>query len=390
MAPKLAKRPAAAAKALVQPTKKPRSTTKYEPGLVDKCSQISAALKEGKTLPDHVLTMLSSMVLQSLAQPQDVRHEYQQQVAGWIHEALVGIDTSLSTEAAEAQAKFDAISGEKPNREAAVAEAEGAVQNCKQKLDEAKNASSDADVAESNAASALSEAQTALETADSDGSKLISKKSELEKILAAEGEYTLWKTEQATKKNSDAFIKSLGTQQFEQALLKAITHVLVKVPDTRTEFDLMVLKQFEDSVQKQQSDLDVEIQGIAPKKEQCDAAVKDCASKHEAASAQATEKKACIAEAASAVAAAELGLKEARKSLRELNPDIKESQSNLKSAALALSTFKEGPLALFIELRDRTTPPPEPTIPDEESKDEDVEPAKVPEEQAEKPVEAVA
>jgi chromosome segregation ATPase len=257
-------------------------------------------------------------------------------------------------------------------------------------LDDAKSASSDADVAESNAACALSDAQTALETADSDGSKLVSQKSDLEKILAAEGEYTLWKTEQATKKSSDAFIKSLGNQQFEQALLKAITHVLVKAPDTRTEFDLMVLKQFEDSVQKQQSDLDSAIQGVAPKKEQCDAAVKECASKHEAASAQATEKKACIAEAASAVTAAELGLKEAKKSLRELNPDIKESQSNLKSAASASSDFKEGPLALFIELRDRTTPPPDPIIPDEENKDEDVEPAKVPVEQAEKPVEAVA
>merc|ERR1712187_840726 len=122
--------------------------------------------------------------------------------------------------------------------------------------------------------------------------------------------------------------------------------------------------------------------------------VKECASTHEAASVQATEKKACIVEAGSAGSAAELSLKEARKSLRELNPDIKESQSNLKSAASALSEFKEGPLALFIEWRDRTTPPPDPVIPDEEDKDEDVpacddeEPAKVPVEQTEKPVEA--
>lgn len=203
------------------------------------------------------------------------------------------------------------------------------------------------------------------------------------------------------KKNSDAFIKSLNNKQFEQALLKAITPVLVKAPDTRTEFDLMVLKQFEDCIQKRQSDLDLEIQAITPKKEECDAAVNECSSKHEAASVQANEQKACIAEAAGAVTVAEGSLKDARKALRELAPDMKESLANSKSAASRLSEFKEVPLAVFIELRDRTTPVPELIAPEEEEeqKDEDVveapasEPAEKPVEPAEtveKPVEAVA
>merc|ERR1711957_265049 len=86
----------------------------------------------------------------------------------------------------------------------------------------------------------------------------------------------------------------------------------------------------------------------------------------EAAKARVEEAEAAMAEAEAAIKSGEVAVKDVKKALKACGPGIKDAAASAKAATAALMDFCNGPLAIFKELQERTTPVEEPSPPVDE------------------------
>lgn len=327
---------------------------------LEKCEEISSVLKGAECLPEALREMLCAGVAAALSKFKDDRHEYQTAVVGWIEEALNTIQAAHETSLADSKAKVDGAETEKGNLETAATAAQ-------ENLLKLQDASADAEMKSSNLSleadersSALEEAKASEQTAIENTEAAAGKKEELSALLAQDGQFVKWQSAAAEKKEANAFVKLVKSKsKFEQILLQSLVPTLLVAPESRTEFDKLVLHHFQKAVEKDiaaQADI---LSAAEETKAKHAESVREAQVALDTAKAAAEAGTVAAAEAVAAVKQGNVDLKAARASLREHGPSVKAASADFKNTESVLEEFKSGPLAAFIDLRDRAPEEPE-------------------------------
>lgn len=348
------KRPASSV--LASPVKKAPRVDPIE----EKCSAVLEALNESTVLPESIRGMLCNGLLGCLGVLRDQRHAYQETVVSWVGESLDEIEKTIQAVIEKAQADLAGADSEKVAREAAQSVAQ-------ESLDKAKETGSHlgeklaSDIsALKEAARALADVQAAEEAGNAELLAASEEKDKLETML--KDTYAPLKEGSvvgaATKKLVTALVQVGKSLSFDASLIDSLPAALKKAPDARGMFDGIVLKQYEDGFAKRIAELDQLLAEGAPAKEARAAAVLDAQTAKDGAEEQKRTSTVALQEAQKAVKEGEAKLKTAKKAVGDLAPELEEAKMNFENASARLAAFREGPLAAFTELRDRSTPPP--------------------------------
>mmetsp|Transcript_3401 Transcript_3401/g.5608 ORF Transcript_3401/g.5608 Transcript_3401/m.5608 type:complete len:389 (-) Transcript_3401:208-1374(-) len=367
MAPK--KRPAAAAPATAPVAKKPavaKAAAKKSDGSTseakDQAGVVKEVLLESEVLADSVKNMLAGAVMHSLVFYKDCRHETQSKVVDMLGSAMETIEKALEAAITEATAKLDeAKEGEVTKKEELTKAEEGLEALAKEDV-EKEQVWTEADEAVNKAKEAVETAEAAETQGNKDLEKAEAKKATLETVMA--DIYTPIK--EGTAENLPKMIKSLMAKlkefsvSMDGGLMETVPAALSKAKEDRGDFDKVVFEQLDSEFGKLVEKFNTILAEGGPGKAERAAAVETA--KTELATAEEALKKADEESTAAAEAktAGEAALKAAKKAAREAGPALKKATSELKDAEAKLDEFKEGPLAAFKSLAERSTPPPEP------------------------------
>lgn len=345
-----------------RPSKKARKDDGNAAALA-KSKDIAEALTESTALPKHVLSLLAGSAKDSLALVKDQRHAYQERTVAFIGEALVATAACLQKagataveDAAAAKAKVDEMGEQKGSHDDAVSKGAAAVEMAKKTVKEDAAAAKEA-------TNALAQVRSAQKKEDAVSEATEATKDQLEAVMKEgfaplkDGVLTLKNA--GLQKTAKDVTKVVAKLKLDPALIECLPSALVKKPDVRGTFDVLVLRQLEEAVEKHLAELASKIEAAAPAKEARAGEVKAA----EFVIYTTGEKaKASVA----ALAEAEANLKrdnririDAKKELVRLMAECKASEAASKRAAASLKDFQERILVAFGELRDRTTPPVE-------------------------------
>jgi len=362
MAPKAMKRPAAAGAAGV--AKKPASA---KSGVAKHCNVVGKAVLKAQSFPGPVLEMLNTSLPDSLGAPKEERHPFQEQVIQMVEEVLKSLESGIQDKIAACQTKLDEANDEKEKRTKAEEAAAIELVQRSEALDAAKAALSDSSATLGVAKGALATSQAEQKAGDAEVDAAASKR---ERILSTVAEtFTPLKDGTAeagkVKDKAAAFVKLGKELAFDASLLNSLPIVLSKTPSEHGVFDTMALKQVDAELEQRTEALDEMIANGEPSK-------KERAAKVEAAAQAAAEagnaEMACKAKVEAAQKEkkeAVEGQKAANKAIQHFEPEMRQVALDLESAKAELEELKEGPLASFKELLERTAIPPPAPAPEE-------------------------
>mmetsp|Transcript_9816 Transcript_9816/g.31192 ORF Transcript_9816/g.31192 Transcript_9816/m.31192 type:complete len:391 (-) Transcript_9816:251-1423(-) len=353
------KRPAAATPQ--QAAKRP-AVAKQEGASVRQCDAVAGALLASPDFPAEVLEMLGTTLKASIGVPREARHPFQDEFARMIGDVLAKREEGLQSDATAAEGKFEEVNVQK-------AEREGAQEAAVQELSAKEEATMAAQAAAGDAFSGLAaakEALTAAEAAVAAGQEALTsaerKKAQLGAMLSdvylpiKEGTAEPSKVQQGI-----IAIMRIGKNfSLDRTLLESAPLAAAKAPGDRGAFDGLVLQQLEAEFQKCAAALEDAIVTAEPTKKELEAKVAEASAEVERAKAAEQESKA-VAEAARAAQKEALAARrEAAKALQQWAPELKQAATAREAAKAGLAKFREGPLAAYKALLERTLAvPPE-------------------------------
>jgi len=324
--------------------------------------EVMAALSKAPITP-QVEKMLESILILSLGEFSDQRHQFQSQVVESLRGILVEAEKGLQKEVADAKSRCSVAVDEKAKIEK---ESEDSAAKLKLKEEEVQSLK----VVLAEKAMAFRAATQALEQAE-EAKKLDGKKSQeaeskkkdfetglenlniLKSAVPEEGE---------TKQKASDLLALLSLYKFEESMMIALPAAFAKVPEERGQFDLMAMKELEGEFAKlisQQSDI---IAAAVPSQEQCSAAVNTAQDSLTTVRAEQRTAAKSFDAASEEQATFEMVATEAQKALRELSQRTKKLQQQVTNAEVEVELFEQGPSQTFKELCDRSTPPVEPAV----------------------------
>jgi len=350
------KRPAAASAGA--PAKKPAG----------RVASVAAALKRSENFSEEVKAMLAACLSECLQVPKEKRHAYQVTVLNMVGEVLADVESGIKKEIEAAETRVAGAATTKVEREAAQVATQGEADTAAASLETKKTASSDAVVAVKAAKTALSEAEHEQKQGDADYAAAAGKKEALE--LGITLHYIPLKEGTATPadaKKSIAALKKLGETYDLGSVLVAVPSALTKAPDTRGDFDHLVLAEFDKLIETKLGELVATLAVGEP-------AVQELTAKVEAAKTALTTAeeldKACkeaVKEAKETKKNTATALTESIKSVERFLPELMEIGAGLDTTKASLESLQLGPLQDFRDLLEYTLIlPPEPEAPAEE------------------------
>merc|ERR1719469_661088 len=298
--------------------------------------------------------MLSACLATTLAEPTEERHAWQTEMVQWVGSALTDLKSSLVQKASDSQARLDEVSCEQNARQQALSESE-------EKLATLKDAFQHCESKEAEVASVLRVAEELLKDTgvaaaamENEEAELVCLKSELEAAMAEGGSYTCWKSTAATTAEAHAFTSFMKKHDFEAGLVQSLPLVLVKSPAERSEFTLMVMRQFEVATEQM-------IAGLTEKQSSTTASLAEKAesvpaaeASLESADAELSSAQVALQDARGLVKQGEVAVKEGKRALKAVVSSIKEAQTTKKAVSATSMNFQEGPMATFEELDQRS------------------------------------
>jgi len=350
------KRPSAAGTDLA--ASKKRKTTGGV-GVSRKIASVVKVLKSAETCPKSVSAMLVASNLDlSLGACKEERHEFQARVVEMVSEVLSSVAAGLQASIQAAEEKVAAADGEKSSREAAVQGATASLAVKTEGAAAAKVSLHDAAAKHKAAAEALAAATAEQKTADAPLEVAEDKKERLQSALTSCFAPLKEGTSESAKE-AVATVAKIGKDfAFDAALLTSLPSALGKELSERGSFDTLVIEQVETELQKQLALYAGQVSEGASGK--ADRALKVAEASAEMNASAETEKmlKETLKEAEKEVKAAEDALKQANKNFKQFGPEMKTVQSELGEATAALEELKDGALADFKELAERSIHPP--------------------------------
>jgi len=351
MAPN-AKRPAAAA---VPPAKR-RSVGKSDP-VRAKCDTIASALLEADGLPEPVREMLAHSLPSCLSLYKADRHNFQHDFVAMVGEALSDIGTKFNQSIAEAEAEVASAGDRKKALDAEAEKKEAEKEQAKAVVISKKEAFDASTAAKKAAAATLKEAEKEEKSGNKELDEAAGKKEELDNFRS-----TLYKemTENtATKAGNQALAKLGKSFTYEVELIKAVTSAFAKVPDSRGQFDKMVVTQFEEQMDKTLAGLSTTLAQGEPAKQERAAKVASAQSSLEAATVADEACSQALSDARHAETEAQQALDASKKEVAAFFPGLEKTGARLDALKTELTEFSENAMANFKELEAHAPPPPE-------------------------------
>jgi len=354
----VAKRPAGrmAAKATPPVLKKPR----VDPAAVQ-CQEVARGIQAAEETPQVVREMLVSMLESSLKVFKDERHEFQQATVDMVGDLLSAVEAGLLTTVGDADALVASADEEKTKREAAV---KGANEQLAAQIDEVsvkKQVLADDAQAFRSAKEAVAEVQATQKGSEKELAAATAKKDELElamKDLARPLIEGSCKDKEECTDFVSRLMPVLKKHEFSDSMLAPLPNMLVKDPMERGTFDTMLASQLTEEASKRLVDFDTVIKAAEAIKAS-HASVRGAADEklHAAREAQRASAEAFTA-TRSKQKAREQALEAAKVALKELGPQMRQNTKAAERAKGSLAKFRGGPLATFVEMRDRSVPQP--------------------------------
>eukprot|EP00933_Yihiella_yeosuensis_P073569 TRINITY_DN82283_c0_g1_i1.p1 TRINITY_DN82283_c0_g1~~TRINITY_DN82283_c0_g1_i1.p1 ORF type:complete len:387 (+),score=152.30 TRINITY_DN82283_c0_g1_i1:127-1287(+) len=324
-----------------------------------KCQEIACSLTiaQKSGMPASVTTLLASVLPHCLPVFKDERHEFQNSLLEMIQKTLDSAQQALSAEVASAEEVVNGGDDERQRRETAVATSLQALLDS-QEAHKAKQAAKPEKLEALKLASdSLKDSQAKQKSGDHDALVLESGKQALERAIA--DLLTPLKEGTGGKRQLQALAKQLHASSLEDSLIEAVELPLNKKPDTRGNFDKVVLEQVDTQIAEKLAALTSKLAAEAPAREARAAEVKAAQDNYDAckaASDTAAEELKCAKEAE---AAAKTALAAAKESSKNHTQELLDAASHLDSARKNLENFRSGVLVAFEELLGRTAPVPE-------------------------------
>lgn len=354
--PTVVKRPAANS----APSSQKRA--KVDP-IIRKCESVSAAVMEAAELPKTTREMLAGMVMMSLNKPHEDRHEYQSKVVEMVATTLSGMETGMRKSIEEAGILVSNAEVERTTRSANLANAQAKleakkseVQTLTTSLVEAKSAVKDASQKHTLAVQAQTDCDKELH-------KVTERKDRLEAALRDDFlplNNGLIAEKALVKKKVASLVDVAKEHHVDASLMHAIGVSLAKEVGARGDFDKTSLQHFKEDFEHRASEMTASIASLVNTSAERATAAKEACEALGGARQTQSAKAAAVKQAQDEQKACESDVKAAEKAVQTLEPEIETASGAVSTAELQLETFRQGPLANFVELKNRSAPSPEP------------------------------
>lgn len=337
------------------PVKRMKVERASEEGFHQRCEIVASALR-GSTdhgLPAATGKLLAEVVCSSTRQVPDSRSDFEKSIAEIIGSALCGIGAQLEQVVREASAMLEVAEGERVIRDGAQLQEESKLLSTRQKMVELRATVTSNNDALRVSMAGLAEAVEAQEAGDSRYKELNEEKLKLEGLERDVYEPTKMGAFPKAKANKNAKeLMLMGKNYgFDESLLIGLPGALSKKPTDRSTFDTMVLSAFESQIMTKIAEAETSMSEEMPGREARAAVVSSARSAFEAVKERHT---ATLAELAAAQVRLKEGEGEVRESQRQVQSFGQEVQQLMRAkedAESKLTAFRNGPLAMFEDLR---------------------------------------
>mmetsp|Transcript_126076 Transcript_126076/g.315038 ORF Transcript_126076/g.315038 Transcript_126076/m.315038 type:complete len:421 (-) Transcript_126076:253-1515(-) len=357
-------KPAAAKPAAAKPKPAPAKAKnppkpKRDPLLVS----VSAGLALSKELPDTAKSMLGDMLDFALTLYKEDRHQYQQNIVELVESTLGDVEKGLETSLEEAQNGIKQSEDKKESCTSIVQDNEAKLVDQSAVVQKRKHELADAARAFRATRESVNDIKISQDLAEQDLKKAQCDKEKLEAALADYFQPLLAAGasagDETGQEKVDCLTLILKKFNMDEAMMTAVPMALLKEPGVRGPFDTMVISQLEAEVNNRIVAYDTTLKEAEPAKAERAARLEEASGAFEEA------KKAQLAcaeafwEASKGEESRQSSLLEAKQSVSEAGKEARRFQKDAEKAERALSNFRNGPQAAFLQLRDRTAPPPE-------------------------------
>jgi len=342
-----------------EPTPKQRRKSDVDP-LAAKRSSVAKALRGAKALPQDVRDMLVDVLGDILTgEVPAERHAFQEEVIGFVKEALDGVETGLTANVAECETTISTADEERTRRELVKEEAvkvasekELAVNLAKEELGsilETLNA----------ARGNLGDMAIKHQEAQTQAAKVKEDQQKLEQLASAvlgplkDGTVEKGKVLKERVKELGVGFTELGG---ESSMKDAVVITLAKEPEARGTFDTLVVHQIDGWFATKKESLSAAVAEAQPGVDAAAAAVTAAEGVRDAEFAKRQEAEVKLSDAKAQLNTANSDVKSAAAAIAEHARIMAGASTALEKAKQQLVTFREGPLADFEELR--AGPPP--------------------------------
>jgi len=331
--------------------------------VTEKCNLVAEVLGLAEQWPESVRCMFAKIVPDTLGLLKEERHEYQEDAVSKIGAALAGVEAAIQKRMGDSETKVNNADNEKVRRDEAVVGSEAALAAKKAEVvaryaemdtEDGKLGAEQTRSAMEATKDALHDAEKAQQVGDASLEVAASDHSEFEAVM--KDIYAPLKDgiEDARKYKPtlSKLLKFGAKYELDQSLVDSLPTPLGKEPQARGPFDGIILKQFEEWYSQRVAEYVTTVRDGAEDKAQRATVV-------EAARATHTEAEDLWMEATGQKAREELkgwekALKASQKAAKSFLSDIEEARDEHESAKAQLEAFREGELAAFNDLKDRT------------------------------------
>jgi len=322
-----------------------------------KCDLVASALLDAEGLPENVREMMANSLPSCLNLCKADRHDFQHRVVAMVGEALHEMGSKINQSISEAEIEVESADSRKVTLDAACETLENTLEDRKLTVRNKKEALEASTAAKKVAIVALKEAEKEEKHGNKELDDAGGKKDELESFRSTIYDDLIKNT--ASKLGTQALTKLGKTFTYDSELIKALASAFAKAPDTRGTFDLLVISQFEDQMDKSLAGLTATLAQGEPGKHQRAAHVFSAKSSLDVS--QVADDACCqaLVDARNAENEAQKELDACKKEIADFAPNLGTTKTRCEVLKSALTDFSEKSLATFKELEARAVPPPQ-------------------------------
>jgi hypothetical protein len=308
-------------------------------------------------LTQEVRDMLVSLLPLSLGEYADVRHKYQEQMVSALEQVLKDIEGSKSSEVTRLNAELETANKQKVEKEEAISEANRQKEAIAGAVKEKTVALAAAAQAFRNGRDDKNRADEAKQLDEKEVKAATSKKEQYVKMIEdLEFLRVAVPGEPDAPAKTDSVILVMKKMNFEESLQIALPAVFSKEPDARGQFDVIALDGLAKAIRNRISEQEEILAAAAPQQRKHEVAIAAAEGTFKSAIASQLSAAKAYEEAAAALRACNEEAALAEKAAKEEKRHAASLTRNLSTAEALLEIFRDGPLANFQRLQQRTEP----------------------------------
>lgn len=330
--------------------------------IAQKCEQVAKAVLDTEGFPAQVLEMLSGALPASLSVVKEDRHRCHEKVLEMVSQVLSAAEESLMVKINRTEAKVGEADSEKASRQSALETAKATETASTETLAAAKAARDEAFDSQEAAKESLKALIETQKVAEQELSVTIQRADALEAVQS--GVFEPLRTGSVASEEVQTSLEKLAACgkdfAFDPSLLSSLPGALTKAPDARGSFDVVVVDQIDGEFKKHIAILREKISCGTTAGTEHAAQIAAAQATVTAAEEKLTTTATSVKEAQAAFKESQLAARAAMQATRSFGLEMEEAATELQEFRGKLEALREGPLAVYKELCERSATPPTP------------------------------